>query len=76
LAHVDYGTQNNGVKQEATRMGEWINWMKKRLFSRIFNALWRISTAKHHPKRTNYLHNTDYENQIKRMRTPHKHRIS
>jgi hypothetical protein len=73
---VDYGTQNNGVKQEATRMGEWINWMKKRLFSRIFNALWRTLTAKHHPVHMNYLHNTDYEIQVRPMRTPHKHRIS
>jgi len=39
LAHVDYGTQNNGVKQEATRMGEWINWMKKRLFMLVFSDL-------------------------------------
>jgi hypothetical protein len=73
---VDYGTQNNGVKQEATRMGEWINWMKKRLFVHIFSALFRVLTVKHHPKHTSYLHNTDYGNQIKRKRTPHKHRIS
>jgi hypothetical protein len=73
---VDYGTQNNGVKQEATRMGEWIKWMKKRLFILFVSDLWRTLTAQHHPVHMNYLHNTDYENQIKRMRTPHKHRIS
>jgi hypothetical protein len=61
LAHVDYGTQNNGVKQEATRMGEWINWMKKRLFVHILSALFRVLTVKHHPTHANYLHNTDYE---------------
>jgi len=39
VAHVDYGTQNNGVKQEAARMGERRNWMKNRLFILLFGDL-------------------------------------